>query len=199
MDEFANDTGGRRGTKDGRLQATRRSARNRNSIRDEKTNGHNDDLWRGERRSARLGAPPEIQFDVAPTRLSEDRDVDGIAEPTPSGDTLVDEDDQQKTPGAAAVKPHEFAVEQVAGKKKSKYWYYAVEPVPGAVGSSAATDASSVSNGDSHYPPDSSAGPSNGEPSDYESSSEQGDAAMDVDDSRNLDADGPVLVRNAQL
>lgn len=37
-----------------------------------------------------------------------------------------------KINGAAAVKPTETAVEAIAGKKKSKFWFYAVEPVPGA-------------------------------------------------------------------
>lgn len=34
-----------------------------------------------------------------------------------------------KINGAAAIKPTETAVESVAGKKKSKFWYYAVEPI----------------------------------------------------------------------
>ena len=38
-----------------------------------------------------------------------------------------------KKTGAAALKPTEVAMEQVAGKKRSKYWVYAVEPVSGAV------------------------------------------------------------------
>lgn len=33
-----------------------------------------------------------------------------------------------KTTGAAALKPSEVAMEQIAGKKKSKFWVYAVEP-----------------------------------------------------------------------
>jgi hypothetical protein len=35
-----------------------------------------------------------------------------------------------KASGAAALKPTEIAMEQIAGKKKSKFWVYAVEPVP---------------------------------------------------------------------
>jgi hypothetical protein len=35
--------------------------------------------------------------------------------------------------GAAALKPTETAVEQVGKKKKSKYWFYAVEPIAGRV------------------------------------------------------------------
>lgn len=34
-----------------------------------------------------------------------------------------------KTSGAAALKPTEIALEQIAGKKRSKFWVYAVEPV----------------------------------------------------------------------
>jgi hypothetical protein len=34
-----------------------------------------------------------------------------------------------KHSGAAAVKPTEVAIEQIAGRKKSRFWYYAVEPV----------------------------------------------------------------------
>lgn len=37
-----------------------------------------------------------------------------------------------KRTGAAGLKPGEVAVEQVAGKKKSKFWVYAVEPIPQA-------------------------------------------------------------------
>jgi hypothetical protein len=33
-----------------------------------------------------------------------------------------------KTSGAAALKPTEVAMEQIAGRKKSKFWVYAVEP-----------------------------------------------------------------------
>lgn len=37
-----------------------------------------------------------------------------------------------KASGAAALRPNEIAMEQIAGKKRSKFWVYAVEPVPGA-------------------------------------------------------------------
>ena len=36
-----------------------------------------------------------------------------------------------KVAGAAALKPTEIAIEQIAGKKKSKYWVYAIEPMQG--------------------------------------------------------------------
>jgi hypothetical protein len=34
-----------------------------------------------------------------------------------------------KSKSAAVLKPTETAVEQLAGKKKNKYWFYAVEPI----------------------------------------------------------------------
>ena len=37
-----------------------------------------------------------------------------------------------KISGAAALKPTEIALEQIAGKRRSKFWVYAVEPIPGA-------------------------------------------------------------------
>ena len=36
---------------------------------------------------------------------------------------------QVNHPGATAIKPTEVAMEQVGGRKKSRFWYYAVEPV----------------------------------------------------------------------
>lgn len=39
---------------------------------------------------------------------------------------------RNRSRGAAAMKPTETAVEVVPGKKKSKFWYYAVEPIAGA-------------------------------------------------------------------
>jgi len=34
-----------------------------------------------------------------------------------------------KHSGAAAIKPTEVAMEQIGGRKKSRFWYYAVEPI----------------------------------------------------------------------
>lgn len=41
-----------------------------------------------------------------------------------------------KASGAAALKPNEIALEQIAGKKRSKFWVYAVEPVAADLGES---------------------------------------------------------------
>lgn len=49
----------------------------------------------------------------------------------------------------AKIKDTETAVEQLAGRKKSKFWFYAVEPIPGAATSAeGATGASEVQGGD---------------------------------------------------
>jgi hypothetical protein len=52
----------------------------------------------------------------------------GTAQGDPSGLKL-------KIRGAAAVKPTEVAMDQIAGRKKSKFWFYAVEPAPGTLSS----------------------------------------------------------------
>jgi hypothetical protein len=93
--------------------------------------------WRGERRSTRLGAPPDIQLDEQPSKRAR---TEESSISTSSADAAINSvyrignnSAKLKSNGAAAVKSTETAVEQVAGKKKSKFWFYAVEPVPGAV------------------------------------------------------------------
>ncbi|RDB29070.1 hypothetical protein Hypma_015794 [Hypsizygus marmoreus] len=92
--------------------------------------------WRGERRSSRLGGP-EVQFDTEPPpkrARTEDSTMSGnsadlsSANPSHGGANGL----KLKISGAAALKPTEIALEQIAGKKKSKFWVYAVEPIPGA-------------------------------------------------------------------
>ncbi|KAK0465606.1 uncharacterized protein EV420DRAFT_1515109 [Desarmillaria tabescens] len=91
--------------------------------------------WRGERRSTRLGAPADTQFDAEPSSKRA-RTADSTAS-TNSGDLRISPVDPPpqsknglgiKASGAAALKPTEVALEQIAGKKRSKYWVYAVEP-----------------------------------------------------------------------
>lgn len=81
--------------------------------------------WRGERRSARLGAPPELQLDPEPPhkRARTEESSIGTGSPPPEKNGL-----RLKSSSAAALKPNEVAMEQVAGKKRSKFWVYAVEP-----------------------------------------------------------------------
>jgi len=54
-----------------------------------------------------------------------------------------------KATGAAALKPTEMIVEQVAGKKKSKFWIYAVEPVRESENEYDGEDGRMKKNGDS--------------------------------------------------
>lgn len=78
-----------------------------------------------------MGAPAEIEDGLPPKRArTEDSTTSSEAATPPApptGNGL-----RLKTNGAAAVKPTETLVEAVAGKKRSKYWVYAVEPVAGA-------------------------------------------------------------------
>jgi hypothetical protein len=98
--------------------------------------------WRGERRSSRLGAPADTQLDSDVPSLKRARteestvSTDSVGMPSVAASgTSNGQNSNPKTKvhGAAAVKSTETAVEQVAGRKKSKFWYYAVEPIPGTV------------------------------------------------------------------
>ena len=86
--------------------------------------------WRGERRSSRLGFNADVS-DGPPAKRArtEERSVssapsDTMVSPTSQADSSL----PPKQASAAAVRPTELAVEQVAGRKRSKFWYYAVEP-----------------------------------------------------------------------
>ncbi len=60
---------------------------------------------------------------------TEDSQTSAQSSDAPVGDNVgVANGVRVKTTGAAALKPSEVAMEQVAGKKKSKFWVYAVEP-----------------------------------------------------------------------
>ncbi|KAF8216032.1 hypothetical protein K438DRAFT_1704971 [Mycena galopus ATCC 62051] len=91
--------------------------------------------WRGERRSTRLGAPPDTQLDLEPRNKrarTEDStvstgSVDAVSTISHGAKNGV----KLKNSGAAALKPNEVAMEQIAGKKRSKFWVYAVEPING--------------------------------------------------------------------
>jgi hypothetical protein len=109
-----------------------------------KVNGTNGSEWKGERRSTRLGAPPETQLDGPPSKRA--RTVDSATSEEPSTtSTAVSAKD--KVTGAAALKSTETAVEQIPGKKRNKFWFYAVEPVDGPEPQPPPSSASSVTNG----------------------------------------------------
>lgn len=116
----------------------RRSTRTSTRSNDKRETSADDPWggWRGERRSTRLGAPADTQFDAEPPNKRA-RTADSSASTT-SGDLRMSPVDPLpqhsknglgiKASGAAALKPTEVALEQIAGKKRSKYWVYAVEP-----------------------------------------------------------------------
>ncbi|KAG6841746.1 hypothetical protein C0991_007075 [Blastosporella zonata] len=94
--------------------------------------------WRGERRSSRLA--PEVNFDSNPPppakrARTEDSTMStnsGEGVPTSTGGAPQNGLGLKKS-GAAALKPNEIALEQIAGKKRSKFWVYAVEPTSNAM------------------------------------------------------------------
>src|SRR5882762_8203831 len=141
-DEFGN------GPTSSRRTSSRRSARNVTA----NSNGADTwSLWRGERRSSRLGAPAEVQLDDFPRKRarteestgsisSADFGHDRYSSGTPAGETSA-----TKMHGAASVKPTEIAMEQVGSKKKSKFWFYAVEPIPERAGQAATSTTNGAS------------------------------------------------------
>ena len=122
----SSDAGRRRSTRSAAINTAKRSAPEVDSW----------SRWRGERRSARLGAPPEAQLDGAPSKRA--RTEDTLSVKSGVSDKVIDspvaspvERPLQMThSGAIAIKPTEVAMEQIKGRKKSRFWYYAVEPIP---------------------------------------------------------------------
>ena len=138
-DSASANTGRRRASTDmGRRRSTRTAAISSTAKR---SVADTDPLtqWRGERRSARLGAPPEAQLDEPTSKRA--RTEDTLSVKSGISDMAIDSSIDQpvapnvekalqvKPSGAAAIKPTEVAMEQIGGRKKSRFWYYAVEPV----------------------------------------------------------------------
>ena len=131
-DEYEQDSvsdvyGARRG-RGSTGKGTRRSARTANN----KRAGSSDSaLWHGERRSSRL-AGTDILFEEDPPRKrarTEDSQTSAQSTDLPvTHKTGVSNGVRVKTTGAAALKPTEVAMEEIDGRKKSKFWVYAVEP-----------------------------------------------------------------------
>jgi len=94
--------------------------------------------WRGERRSSRLGASEDMQLDRPSKRArTEESTTSSGSMGLPGPEAAPSESEQTvQNQGAAAVKGNEIPMEQVNGKKKSKFWYYAVEPIAGPARSS---------------------------------------------------------------
>ncbi|KAG1754863.1 uncharacterized protein EDB91DRAFT_1325875 [Suillus paluster] len=109
----------------------------RRSTRATKSKRSSPDLsafeWRGERRSTRLGTTEETPIDRPSKRArTEESTMSSTSAGLPPALPAENSNGVSKTKanGAAAVKPTEIAVEQLGGKKKSKFWFYAVEPIP---------------------------------------------------------------------
>ena len=113
-------------------RSTRTSTMNANGKRESSSDSW---LWRSERRSSRLAGGEPLQ-DIEPphkrARTEESTTSAHSNDPVPPGNHGVSNGVRVKTVGAAALKPTEIALEQIAGKKRSKFWVYAVEPIPGA-------------------------------------------------------------------
>ncbi|KAF9056122.1 hypothetical protein BJ165DRAFT_1431032 [Panaeolus papilionaceus] len=112
--------------------ATRRSARTSTRNSNAKRESSSDSwLWRGERRSTRLGrGEPLKDSDRPQKRARTEESVTSDQSSDPSIAKAATNGVKIKASGAAALKPTEIAMEQIAGKKRSKFWVYAVEPVP---------------------------------------------------------------------
>ncbi len=123
-----NDGYGSRRGRNSTSKVTRRSARNANGRRE----GSSDSgLWHGERRSSRLAGSDVMTYEEPARKRARTEDSQTSAqstEPPVVDKTSVANGIRVKTSGAAALKPTEVAMEQIAGRKKSKFWVYAVEP-----------------------------------------------------------------------
>lgn len=136
--QFMNETNGVRKTRASSSniaprRSTRTSTMNANGKRESSSDSW---LWRSERRSSRL-AGGEPLLDVEPphkrARTEESTTSTHSNDVVPPGNQGGSSNGVRvKTVGAAALKPTEIALEQIAGKKRSKFWVYAVEPIPGA-------------------------------------------------------------------
>ncbi|KAF7303177.1 hypothetical protein MKEN_01281400 [Mycena kentingensis (nom. inval.)] len=133
FDEINEDEGSSR-RQGGTRRSTRTAVLNANGKREAEDPWAN---WRGERRSTRLGAPPETQLEQLEPQKKRARTEESTVS-TGSGDhgstashgVSPSNGNGVKLKGsaAAALRPNEVALEQIAGKKKSKFWVYAIEP-----------------------------------------------------------------------
>lgn len=134
----------------GRRRSTRNVALNPNGKREAPSDSWNQ--WRGERRSSRLGAPPDTQLDLEPplkrARTEESTMSTNSADAPSAAASSASHGARNglniKTHGVAALEPTEIPLEQIAGKKRSKFWFYAVTvPKPAPEGDSSTNGAAS--------------------------------------------------------
>lgn len=109
---------------DGRRRSQRTAAKNANGKRASDAYGD----WRVERRSSRIAAEYEPDQGERKRARTEERSASSAPSDSLTYPTSESNGPAPKENGAAAIKGHEIAMEQVPGKKKSKFWFYAVEP-----------------------------------------------------------------------
>lgn len=120
----------------GRRRSNRVSEKNSNGKRGADAVGD----WKGERRSTRLGANTDVSdYGPAKRQRTEERSTSSAPSDTLESPVLESNTSASANGSTKKVKDGEIAVEQVAGKKKSKYWFYAVEPSSGVASSAGAT------------------------------------------------------------
>ncbi|KXN88772.1 hypothetical protein AN958_06640 [Leucoagaricus sp. SymC.cos] len=139
-DEEPEETGRRRKAPIATRRSTRTAVLNANGKR-EGSSESNLGNWRGERRSARLGFQDPFEVERPPKRARTEESTTSVGSADASSTASVQANSKAigngagkikvKATGAAALKPTEVAMEQIAGKKKSKFWVYAVEPMVG--------------------------------------------------------------------
>lgn len=115
-----------------RRRSTRTAAAKLNGNGKRESSAESWSHWRGERRSSRLAS--ETNLDTSRTKRARTEDsvmsTNSAEAVSASTGSVAQNGIRLKNSGAAALKPTEIALEQIAGKKKSKFWVYAVEPIP---------------------------------------------------------------------
>jgi hypothetical protein len=122
--EAGSGMGRRRGTG---VQPQRRSARTAALNANGKRSASSDALdYKGERRSTRLGAQRDLDDDDASTKRARTEDSASVYSMDDETAAVASNEEGQSI---SAVRPVEV---EVPGKKKSKFYYYVSEPIPGA-------------------------------------------------------------------
>jgi len=168
-----------------RAEGTRRSSRATKGRRVSRSpDGTGKMEWGAERRSTRLGVPEHATSSRKRARTEDSVTSSSSYDVNPSIPTERTAAKVAKTNGAASVRPTEIAVEQVAGKKKSRYWFYAVEPIPAPSG-----EAPMGTNGDDNLNSSNEHLP-NGNVVSNMSAAHLNEDAMDVDSNVDVETEG---------
>jgi hypothetical protein len=114
------DTGSYAGSSSGRRRSSRSTVVNARKHASEGINGRNDG-YHGERRSTRLGNAPAIAFDESEQALlTQKRATSNLSDSTGASPAPLGASTSEPPVLVTVPPPH--------GKKKSRFWYYAVEP-----------------------------------------------------------------------